>query len=64
MITAFFGAGGGEKSGARSFIAPIRSFKPTIERNPMARSASAQGAHFFSVSPSFLRLQNIPKIEA
>jgi hypothetical protein len=35
--------GGGEKSGKRSFIAFIRSFKPTTERNPMARSASAQG---------------------
>jgi hypothetical protein len=34
--------GGGEKSGKRSFIAFIRSFKPTPERNPMARSASAQ----------------------
>jgi hypothetical protein len=34
--------GSGEKSGKRSFIAFIRSFKPTPERNPMARSASAQ----------------------
>jgi hypothetical protein len=34
--------GGGEKSGTRLFIGPIRSFKPTPERNPMARSASAQ----------------------
>ena len=36
--------GGGEKSGARSFIAPIRSFEPTTERNPRARNASAQWA--------------------
>jgi hypothetical protein len=34
--------GGGEKSGALLFIASIRSFKPPPERNPMARSASAQ----------------------
>jgi hypothetical protein len=34
--------GGGEKSGKRSFIAIIRSFEPTPERNPMAQGASAQ----------------------
>jgi hypothetical protein len=28
--------------GARSFIAPIRSFEPTTERHPMAQSANAQ----------------------
>jgi len=34
--------GGAKKSGSRSFIAPIRSFEPTPERNPMAQSDNVQ----------------------
>jgi hypothetical protein len=41
--------GGGEKSGTRDFIEPIRSFEPTPERNPMARSASAQRRNRYCV---------------
>jgi hypothetical protein len=50
--------GGGEKSGTRDFIEPIRSFEPTPERNPMARSASAQRLDSINVSRDIFLFRN------